>query len=266
MNRSVRTSICLAALCFLGAGVVASCLPALHSLIGRPCDIEHPCRDAELTCSCGTCQLASEELTCDAPGDEDGGTSDGGPDAGVPDAGTLDGGTSQDAGCPPNQVLAGGSEPGFDINDHFDATGRGTISLSAAVVRTGVGAIKMTRTSMDASTYFGVELKEGQLGPLQVGALYCVSAWVQRGTTRGEISLTGRRYSASDHEDTPASSMTLFDDDWHRLLISTSLTTTFNRDITFFISLSTGAGADYYVDDIQFWEAPGTTCDEVCAP
>jgi hypothetical protein len=304
VSRSLLPALCLVLLFLSGVGLIASCLPDPHSLIGRPCDEEHVCGDDELVCCRGTCQLASQKILCLDPtpdpdgggaedgGPRDGGTADGGvsdagvdagtdggqdggvdpgppdagsPDAGSPDAGSPDAGPPPDAGCPPNLVPAGGAEPDVDINDHFDGTGRGTISLSTAVVRTGVGAIKMTRNST-ASGVYGLELKEGQLGTLRVGAVYCVSAWVRRGTTRGEILLTPRHYSSSGDDDTLPGRVTPADDSWHRIIIPTALTPTYNRDITFFTSVNTADGSEYYADDIRFWEAPGTTCDEACAP
>ncbi|WP_224248261.1 hypothetical protein [Hyalangium gracile] len=279
-------------LTLLAAGLVASCQPELHSLIGRPCDPEHSCVDEELVCCQGTCQLASEVPSCGGPGPGDGGSSDGGedggtgggadggPDAGVPadggtsdggnnppgpDAGTPDAGSPQDAGCPPNLLIEGGAEPPLDINDYFDGTGRGRIDPTSTTVRSGTGAIKMTRTSTSAGTY-GVELKEAQFTGAPVGVVYCVSAWFRRGTTRGRITLTTRHFNSSGGSANIISDYTEpLDDGWHNVTVAAGLSQEFNRTFTFFTSVDTSAGSEYYVDDIRVWRSPSLPCDRACA-
>ncbi|WP_224246733.1 hypothetical protein [Hyalangium gracile] len=292
MNRSPLLLTLLSLGIATSVVLIASCLPEPHELVGRPCDAEHGCEDAELTCCRGTCQLASEVPVCEGPGGTDGGmdggsvdggSTDGGggdggtlPDAGPGDGGAGDGGTGMvdggsplDAGCPPNLLPAGGFEQAVEVNDYAE-TGAGRLSRSSARVRTGTGALQVQRDTSQSDDFFGAQLSENLLASkVRVGPTYCVAAWMNRGSVAGELRLYPRRFSSSGYDsslDTRGDKQTLTDDAWHLFLYGISLNATYNYSINFRTSADTADGTAYYVDDVRVWESLDGGCESRCAP
>jgi hypothetical protein len=117
-----------------------------------------------------------------------------------------------------------------------------------------------------SSSFFGIQVRDDVLeSKVRVGPTYCVSVWVSRGDVRGEMRLVTRRYGSSSAEDTNTLRFTPSNDNWFLFLWNVSLSSTYNRSLSFRTSADTDDGSLYYVDDLRVWESPDGTCDPQCA-
>jgi hypothetical protein len=296
MERSSWLALLIILVAVVGGVLAASCLPDPHDLVGRPCDAEHVCGEAALVCCQGTCQPVATVAACEGAsppdggdggsggspdagdggggGAPDGGTDGGGgspPDAGSPDAGSPDAGSpdagAPDAGapCPPDLLLYGGFEQSTDLG-HFGRNGSSIYARTTAVARTGQYGVQITHDPADSDDFYGIALDDNVLTSLTVGTRYCVSAWLKRGTVRGEMRLLTRQYSDSGARDIATIRMTPVDDEWFLILNDQAyLASPYTRAVGFRTSVTPSAGNEYYVDDMRFWESEGGVCDPRCA-
>jgi hypothetical protein len=185
----------------------------------------------------------------------------------VPDAGTSDAGPLPDAGCTPNLLASGSFELNEDADEYGDK-GAGQACWTSQFTRTGTGALKVDKDPSDSNTVFGIELSNSVLTSLEVGPTYCLSAWVNRGSTPGDlpVEFTAHRYGASNSEQAGQLWWSITDNAWRLYLVSSSLTTQYNRSLTFRIIVPSDYAGTFFVDDARVWRSPDGTCDERCAP
>ena len=96
--------------------------------------------------------------------------------------------------------------------------------------------------------------------PVDAGQTWCVEAFVQRGTIRGEIGLVSRAYSeGGDWVDAPpqfGSSTLPPDDGWHPLRRELTVAAPHDHRINFRLSADFEADAGFHLDDARAWPAP----------